>query len=321
MSSPINAVLTGTFTSAGEAVNISLPSGYNVFEMVNITDAGSAAANTNVMRAKGYSSLADGYAFRNLKTSGAATLAIESMVTSNGFTFVEDSGVQTPGAAVAVTAITAASPAVVSSASTAVVGDIVRVYDTTTMLQVAGMDFTVTAVNPGVTQTLGYLDASGFAGAATAGYIRVIPFDSRYYPRARYITKITQAASAVITMSVTHGMTVGQKVRIVVPSNFGMTEINNQLATITAIDTANNTITVDINSTAYSAFAFPTSAVASAGTSFAQVVPVGESTVSTYAALLDDATDNVSYTGIKVGTSCQTTGKLYQWMAYKGTSL
>jgi len=321
MSSPINATLSGTFTSDGTAESISLPSGYNYFEMVNITDAGSAAANTNVMRARAYSSLPDGYAFRNLKTSGAATLAIESMITTAGFTFVGDSGLQTPGAAATITGITNASPAVVSSASGAVVGDIVRIYNTTAMLQVASLDFTVTAVNPGVTQTLGYLDASGFGAAATGGSIRVIPYDARFYPRSRYVTKITQAASAVITLSVTHGYTAGQKVRIKVPTDFGMTEMNDQLATITAIDTANNTITVDVDSSAFTAFAYPTSATAAAGVSFPQVIPVGEAATDTYANLLDDATENQSFTGIIVGTSCQTTGKLYQWFAYKGASL
>lgn len=321
MSSPVNAILSGTFTSDGTAVSISLPSGYSSFEMVNITDAGSAAANTNVMRAKAYSSLPDGYAFRNLKTSGAATLALESMITTAGFTFVGDSGLQTPGAASAITAITAASPAVVSSASGAVVGDIVRIYNTTGMLQVASLDFTVTAVNPGVTQTLGYLDASGFAAAATGGSIRVIPFDARFYPRSRYITKITKATSAVITLSVTHGYTVGQKVRVNVPTDFGMTEIDGQLGTITAISTTNNTITVDIDSTAFTTFAYPTSATAAAGVSFPQVIPVGEAASESYANLLDDATENQSFSGIIIGTSCQTTGKLYQWFAYKGTDI
>jgi hypothetical protein len=116
MSTPIHAMLTGTFTSDGLARTISLPSGYDSFELVNITDIGDAGATTQVMRAKGYSSLPAGSAYLNLKTNGAATLAIESMITTAGFTFLSDSGDQTPGAAVAVTAITNATPAVISSA-------------------------------------------------------------------------------------------------------------------------------------------------------------------------------------------------------------
>lgn len=321
MSSPTNAILTGTFTSDGAVRNISLPSGYTEFELVNITDIGSAAAATPVMKARGTSSMSAGSAYYNTKTNGAATLSAEITTATGGFTFLADTGVQTPGPAVAVTAITNATPAVVSSASTAAVGNIVRIYGTTDMLQLAGMDFTVTATNPGVTQTLGYLSAAGFANPASAGSIRVIPFDARYYPRWRYVTRITQAASAVVTMSVTHGFTVGQKVRLIVPSEFGMTQMNNLIGTVTAISTVNNTITLDINSTGFTAFAFPTSAQAAAGVSFAMVVPVGEAATSPYQNLLDDATRNASIRGVQIGTTVQTTAKLYQWFARKGLSI
>jgi len=329
MSTPIHAMLTGTFTSDGAVRSITLPSGYDSFELINITDAGSAAAATPVMRAKGYSSLPAGYAYLNLKTNGAATLALESMITTAGFTFVTDSGDQTPGAAVALTAITAASPAVISSASPAVVGDIVRVYSTTGMLQVGGWDFTVSATNPGVTQTIANLPAGGadlnFAAAATAGFIRVIPFNPRYYPPARRIVDIVQGASTVIALNVTHNYVVGQQVRIMMPAGWGMPQINGLLGTITAIGTAvstsTNTITVNIDSTGFTAFAWPTSAVSALGIGVPEVVPVGEAATVPYANLLDDATRNISYSGVIVGTGVQTTGKIYQWIARRGQSI
>lgn len=325
MSTSVHSMLTGTFTSDGLARFIALPSGYDSFELVNITDIGDAGATTQVMRAKSYSSLPAGSAYLNLKTNGAATLAIESMITTAGFTFVADSANQTPTAPVAVTAITAASPGVISSASPAVVGDIVRVYGTTGMLQVAGWDFTVTAVNPGVTQTSQNLIAAGFAAPATAGFIRIIPFNPRYYPVTRRITAITTGASTVIALNVTHQFTVGQQVKIKVPAAYGMTEINGLQGNITAIGTAiggcTNTITVDIDSTGFTAFAFPTSAVAALGVDVPEVTPMGETANIAYANLLDDATRNVSQTGIIVGTGVQTNAKLYQWFARRGQSI
>lgn len=325
MSTPIHSMLTGTFTSDGSARFISLPSGYDSFELVNITDIGDAGATTQVMRAKGYSSLPAGSAYLNLKTNGAATLAIESMITTAGFTFVTDSGLQTPGAPVAVTGITNASPAVVSSASAAVVGDVVRLTGTTGMLQVAGWDFTVSAVNPGVTQSINNLPAAGFGAAATAGDIRVIPFNPRYYPASRRITCMTLGASTVIGLNVTHLFTVGQKVRIVIPEGWGCPEIDGMLGTVTATGTAVstnvNTITVDINSAAFTAFAFPTSAVAALGIGVPEVIPVGEAAQAPYQNLLDDATRNISTSGVIVGTGVQTTGKLYQWIARRGQSI
>lgn len=326
MSSPVKAILTGTFTSDGLSRNISLPSGYTTFEMVNITDIGSTAANTNVIRARGMSSMAAGSAFYSPKTSGSATLALETMTLTGGFTFVADSGGYAPEAALAVTSATNASPPVLtmtSSTGNVLAGDIVRYYGASGQYNIAGMDFTAGTVVANTSIALAYMGAPGAVGAG--GSVRRIPFDLRYYPRARYITAITQAASAVVTMSVTHGYTVGQAVRIVVPAAFGMTQINGLIGNITAINTSTNTITVDINSTGFTAFAFPTSAVAASGVTFAQVVPVGEAAINSpsqpYGNLLDDATRNASFTGIQIGATVQTTAKLYQWVATKGTSI
>lgn len=325
MSTAIHGQLSGTFTSDGTAKNISLPSGYSEFRMINITDIGSTAASTPVMRAQGTSSMAAGSAYYNLKTNGAATVAIESTTTTGGFTFVSDSGSASLSAAVAITGITNAAPPVVSTGSTSGLnsGDIVRVYGTTGQLNIAGLDFTIDTIVANTSFNLAYMVAPG--AVATAGHWRRVPFDARYYPRRRYITSISQATSAVIVMSVTHGFTVGQEVRIVVPSAFGMTEINNQLGVITAINTTTNSITVNIDSSGFTAFAFPTSAVAALGVTFAQVVPVGEAAINsstqTYGNLLDDATDNVSFTGVTVGTTVQTSGKLYQWFAYKNQDI
>lgn len=325
MSTPIHAMLAGTFTSAGTAVSLALPSGYDSIELVNITDIGSAAAATPVMKARGTSAMLAGSAYYNTKTNGAATLDLETTTLTNGFTFVTDSGNQQPGAAVVVTAVTNASPAVVSSASTAAVGDVIRLYGTTGMLQVAGWDFTVSAVNPGVTQSINNLVAAGFLAPATAGFVRIVPFNPRFYPVNRRITCITAGASTVIGMNVTHGYTVGQKVRIIMPAGWGMPEIDGLLGTITAVGTAIstnvNTITVDIDSTTFTAFAFPTSAQAAVGTGVPEVVPVGSAAVDPYGSVLADATRNVSATEVIIGTTVQTTGKLYQWIARKGLSI
>ncbi len=325
MSSPINAQLTGTFTSDGAVRNIVLPSGYTDFKLINITDIGSAAAATPVMRAQGTSSMSAGSAYYSLKTNGAATNQIESTTATGGFTFVDDSASVPLSAAVAITAITNATPPVVSTASTAGLStsDIVRVYGTTGQLNIAGLDFTIDTIVANTSFNLAFMVAPG--AAATAGFWRRVPFDARYYPRRRIITSISKATSAVIVMSVTHGYTVGQKVRFIVPSAFGMTEMNNLLGTVTAINTTTNSITVDIDSTAFTTFAFPSSATAALGVTFAQVVPVGEAAINSvsqpYGNLLDDATDNVSFRGVQIGATVQTTAKLYQWIANKGTAI
>lgn len=332
MSTPLHAMVSGTFTSDGTAVNISIPSGYQDFELINITDIGSAAANTNVMKARGTSSMAAGSAYVGSKTNGAATVALENTITTGGFTFISDSSSRSIGASVALngTEINRANPAVCSTGTTTGLVDnvsVIRLYNTTGMLQVSGMDFTIGTVVASTSFQLRYLNNSGFAADATSGQYRIINATDAFYPRRRFITAITQAASAVITLSVTHGFTVGQQVRIIVPDAFGMTEIDGLLGTITAATSggATNTITVDIASTGFTAFAFPTSATAAAGVTFAQVVPVGEaavnSTAQPYGNLLDDATVNQGFTGINIGTSVQTSGVLYQYFARRGVAV
>ncbi len=325
MSTAIHGLLTGTFTSDGLVRSISLPCGYSEFRMINISSIGSTAATTPVMRAQGVSHMVAGSAYYNLKTNGAATLALETTTLTDGFTFIADSGNQTPSGAVAITGITNATPPVVSTASTAGLTnhDIVRVYGTTGQLNIAGLDFTIDTIVANTSFNLAYMVAPG--AAATAGFWRRIPFDARFYPRNRIITSISKATQAVIVLSVTHGFTVGQEVRILVSDDFGMVEMNNLLGVIVAINTTTNSITVDIDSTAFTTFAFPSSATAALGVTFAQVVPVGEAAINSvsqpYGNLLDDATDNVSFTGIQIGTIVQTEGEVYQWFAYKNQEI
>jgi hypothetical protein len=334
MSSPVNSQLSGTFSTGATLapVYISLPSGYDYIEIVNISDIMTPAGT--IVKAEGFASLIGASFDWTSNGASPATLTPRSRATG-GFTFIADSGDQTPRPAVALTSITTANPAVISSASAAIVGDIVRVYNTlgagVGMLQVDGIDFTVTAVNPGVTQTLGFLNAAGFADAATSGTIRVIPFDARFYPRRRYVTAISRAAQAVIQLSVLHDFHVGEKVRIMVPAIPGspatqtMVEMNNLLGTIVAvtntIGVGTNSITVDINSTAFTAFRFPTSLEAAAGWTPAEVVPVGEAATVPYANLLDDATRNVSFTGVKIDTTILVASKNYSYIARKGTAI
>ena len=319
MSTPLHGYLTGTFVSDGTAFNLNLPSDAQEFDLYNLTSLGIGGATTPVMRAQWAQTMPDGAAIRGTKTNGSDVIAWDSIATL-GFTRIADSGNTTPGALVVQTATSNANPSVVLTAGVVAVGDIVRIIDNTGAQQITNIDWTVTAINAGVSFSLGYVGgAPGSAG--TGGFYRRIPFDSMYYPRNRTITAITAATSAVITMSVTHGFTVGQRVKILVPAAWGMIQMNNQYATITAINTTNNTITVNIDSSAYTAFAYPTSAVALQGVTQAQVVPVGEAATSPYQNLLDDATRNTSFRGINVGTDVQTSGETYRWFAKRGVEL
>lgn len=245
-------------------------------------------------------------------------------VTSNGFR-VYNTFNPPIYAALATTAITAANPAVVSMADTGSiqVGDVVRLDNTTAMLEIAGYDFEVTAVTSNTSITLNF-DGQNEAAAATAGNVRLI-IPGKMYPRRRYIVPlsgnagITQAASAVVSCSVAHDFTVGEKVRLKVPSAYGMTEANDKVATVTA--TSTYTVTLDLDSSAYSAFSLPTSATYAAGVTPAEIIPAGSGPypnanppyVST-----DAAYDNRDQWQIVMGSNVITSNSaVYDWVAFK----
>ena len=340
MSTSIHANYSGTFSTGATLtpVALSLPASATEIEVVNLT--GMAGASAELIKAEGFSGAAADSAITY--TGGGGVAAINAA----GFTFFSDSGLDVTGSAITTAAgITNAAPPVVTSGTLPPVGSVVRLFNTTTALQLSGMDYTVTVSGAG-TFTLGYV-ATAPGSAATANTYRVLPFqytpvsaaigtpsplspNPRFYPRTRYITGITAAANPVVSLSVAHQFKVGEKVRVIVPSGWGMTQINGALATIVAVSygtVANNsnTITLDVSTVGMTAFAYPTSAQAALGISFPMIVPVGEAAVNTIALPvannLDDSTKNVSIAGVVVGTGCMLASRDYQWIAKKGQAI
>jgi len=276
----------GSFTSLGVGVKIPLPSSADYFKTWNITQYAAAAPSVVVGGEWFGSKFGVGASAANSglrwKKSGSSAILIDSFSTSSatdGFTYVTLNPSVEAQAAAAITSITAASPAVVAQTNTYSEGDILRIYNTTGMLQIAGMPFQISTVS-GSGYTLTGLRAAGFAFAATAGNTRRISKFAAVDPETLYITEITQAASAVVRTSVdpTAYYVVGMKIYFSVPVSFGMTQINGLTGKITAVSSANYTVTVDIDSTAFTAFAFPASSSSPTAQLFATYSPAGAST-------------------------------------------
>lgn len=292
-------ILQGNFTSDGNNVFIDLESGADWMYVYNTTQA--AASQTTAVGVKYYwqSGFGQGAKWTTFKSNAAAAANLEQFITSNGFSYF-DTSVQTPGTLNAtITAISNAAIPVVSNSGTngIAAGSVVRLINVVGAQQFGGMDFTV-GINTLTTGTFS-LDYAPQIVAGTTGSWRVIPFNPIYYPRRRSVTKITKAAQAVVTMSVTHGYEVGQAIRMTVPSRFGMVEMNGLLGNIVDVDTTNNTITLDINSSAFTTFSFPLTT--QLPFSPAEVTPVGENTavaLSFGVDILSDATVNTGSTGI-----------------------
>lgn len=295
----------GRFTSDGTTKVLQVRSDIDWMKVYNLTIADAdqtAAIGVEYYWQRGMA--ADrGIVYKKSNAANAANLT--DYLASGGFTLQDTSTsplgtLQAVGGANEVTAIsTAAIPVATNSGANGLIaGDVARLTNVTAAPQLAGYDFTVGHNTlTGTTFSLDYMAQLSVAGT-TAAY-RKINWDPIFYPRHRLITKITSASSAVVTLSVTHGFTVGQEVRFVVPAAFGMTEIDGLTGTITAIDTtvtSGNTITVDIDTSSFTAFSFPLAAAVPF--SPAMVVPVGQAATSPYENLIDDATDNQAYIGI-----------------------
>jgi hypothetical protein len=118
-------------------------------------------------------------------------------------------------------------------------------------------------------------------------------------PEFMYVTGITQAAQAVVTVSVdpTNLVYVGQKLVFQIPSVFGMTQLNSENlngipAIVTAVNYAAYSFTINVNSSAFTAFAFPASTASPTAPLFATVAPAGSAT--TYDPILQ------TYTGYDI---------------------
>ncbi len=295
----------GRFTSTGVAVTLDIRSDVDWMHIVNYTIAD--AAQTTAIGVEFYwqRGMADDTGIQYLKSNAANAADLTDAMATGGFTLI-NSSVQTPEAAVTGTTITKAVPPVCTATSHGyVTGDIVRIYSSDTMDQINGLEFSVTRSGAN-SFDLTNMDTNTANFTQTAAFsARRIPFNPQFYPRNRVITDISAASSAIITMAVTHGLTVGQQVRINVAAVWGMIEMDSLLGNITAIGAADtnsytNTITVDIDSSAFTAFVWP--AATSAPLTFAQVVPVGMTADATSANSLDDATDNQSVLGMRLAS-------------------
>ena len=331
------------------AALIQIPSGADWISVRNLTQFGTAGTSGAYFNGTANAYPGVEFYWQRGMAAGSAIVKYYSntghalngdTIVAGGFTLYDPSG-QTAGsqpllgAPVATTASTNATRPVVSTASTAgvSVGTIVRLSNTA-QTDVNGVDFVVgTVVNNTsftlLTSTNALATAPGAIGGA--GYYRIVynGNSALFYPRRRYITNITNASNAQVSTSVAHGLTPGQEVRFKIPTTSGMTQLNPQLSNnyfpqsslaaaivVSVVDDYNFTINID--TTSYTAFTWPT--IAQMPTDFPTVTPFGEDTATALASntaqvptiggaqifntntgILADSTVNTGYLGMVLG--------------------
>jgi len=282
----------GRFTADGNPKTIQMRSDIDWMVVYNQTVLDAAGAGTGA-KFEWLRGMDDDTGIEYKKTAATNALQID-MLTSGGFTLVDTSAsplaaIQTTG-----TGITGATGACTATSTTGLgENSVIRMINPVGAQQIGGVDFVIDTVVANTSFNLTYLPT--IANGTTFSF-RKVKWDPIFYPRHRFISSISQAASAVVITTVPHGYVVGQVVRFNVTSDFGMTEIDGLTGTITAVSTAANSFTVDIDTSAFTAFAWPlTTAVP---LSHPIVNPVGAGNSMVLAGQYDDAQDNVSYIGM-----------------------
>lgn len=305
----------GRFTVAAgvPVVTVAIPSNADFMKVINYTRMGTVGgASAFGFRYYWQRGMADATGTVEYYANGGAVVTGDTLV-AGGFTLF-DSTQNVIGAARTTTASTNATRPVVSTANTTgvSVGSVVRVSNTA-QTDVNGIDMVVGAVSAGSSITL--LTASNPLATAPgaiggAGFYRVINVDPLFYPRRRFVVNVTQATNAQVSTSIAHGYTVGQELRFNIPAVSGMVQLNPtsdnnyQTAIVQSVVDAYN-FTININTSTYTAFTWPT--IAQQPSSFPIVVPVGEDTATANAQVpplspLADATVNTGFLGMTLGT-------------------
>ena len=271
----------------------------------------SSAGSGNIVESAWQRGFPAGAALVEEKTTSSDVIS-ETIITANGYTLV-DTSKQIFGPAIAYSGITNVIDPVVASANTTglIAGStVVRLFNPLAY-QLAGMDFTVGTIVANTSFTLDYMGVAPGDAAPGAGTWEVITYDPIYYPRRRFITNIILGTTTQVQMSVTSGYNVGEIVSFVVPKEFGTIEMNGLRGQILSINASTNTVTLNIDSSAFTAFAFPRAS--NVPFTFAQVIPQGE-----IPTLSNSATQNKAVLGILVGTAvCGNLNDVMYWRATK----
>ncbi len=264
-------IQSGSFVSTGLGKKITLPAGSDGFRVVNLTQASTTQATGRGVEFEWFFGVTpqDG-ALLTSKTNSTDALNLTS-VTSGGFTYVPST--PPPTAPLTGTTISQASSAVATVTNTYSNGDRVRIYGVVGMRQISGMAFTISAA-ASTSFSLPGLDSSGFAAAATAFKVRKIAEFEDMLPEYLFITGITQATQAVVKVSTLHDYVAGMKFRFDIPSTYGMSQADGLSVTIVSV--TDYTLTVDLDTSGFDAFAFPTSASSVNQSRFATLAPDGQ---------------------------------------------
>jgi hypothetical protein len=271
--------------------------------------------------------------------AGAAAL-YPTQGSVNGFTFVNQAFPPT-FTKLAFTAINQTTWVVLmANTGNIQVGDYVKLTGLTGMLQAAGIVAQVTAVTVNTSITLGFIASAvtagaSFTAASTGGFVQKF-YPNAFYPKKQQVLFITQANQAVVYFAQPNDYTPGEIVDFNIPSTYGMTQLNFRTGmprgaarVLSVVNTATtSSITIAVNTTGFTAFAYPTSAASVGAASPPFCFPAGSGVVplngsptvpqSPPGTNLQDSFDNKNQYYMYIGSAVVGANlATMQWMAFK----
>lgn len=338
MSLPYSFIGMWTYTNAATPVAQQIPMTAKPDWVIvkDTTNWGAQTTAANPIQSEWFSSMAAGsyLALGQPSSTGTGVVTYASAGTSGGFTFVDQTNPPT-FTKVTMSAINGTTFVVSTANTTGInVGDWIRLINVTGALQISGSTlYQVTAVSAGSSITLGYGASAASAGLVvangTTGFIQKV-YPSQFLPNTLPVAYITQAAQAVVYFFRQNPYVPGQLVDFQIPTAYGMTQLSNltgksgsgpfssnpagaaRILSVTNSSTVSS-ITIDVDTTGFTAFQYPTSAAFAGGGSPAVCIPAGSGVVplngsatipaSPPGTVLSDAFDNRSQFVMNIGTS------------------
>ncbi len=286
---------SGQVTSTGGNTVVVCPFIPNFIEICNSTRA---TAASGVTRAWWETDMGPGAAFVNTTSAGPADgTSFITSATGTGFTTIQAGLSLQYGPTQLVTTITKANPAVVTSTSPhgLVSGNVVIFQNiaqtsTTGMQQIAGIPFVVTVTGASTFTIPWNTNQANYTAIATGGLNTLAAFKKVLYPvlyapGTAFISAITTGATTAVTTTSPHNFQVGQEVAFRIPAAWGTSQLNSLpnviipgspvYGFVTAVGSS-TTMTVNINSSAYTAFNSNQPFASYPGEQFPQVLAVGD---------------------------------------------
>lgn len=286
-------IARGTFVSTGAAKQIYLPFQPNIIRMTNYTAAATPAEN-GVPFANWDVSMGQGGGIMQI-FNGTPVLTTDNITTDGFSTFSAGLDFQY-GAQLAISGITKAAAASVTTVSSHgyATGDIVLLQGlyqtqyTAGMPQISGIPFVVTVTGattftiPWNTNQSGY---TALSGSPTGAYVKKVLNPFLYAPGYGVITAVSTGSTTAVTTTAPHNLVVGQEVALRIPSAWGITQLNSLPNTtipgspiygyVTIVNSTTQ-VTLNINSSSYTAYTSNQTVASTPGLSFPLIVPVGD---------------------------------------------